>query len=98
MIGFMVVSAFLSMWISNTATTAMMLPIANAVLLQLKDTELKAEMQEDQAEQEPNQDLELKGEKNIKETMDKKSENTDAQLQDEARKQQDMEFDLCLAL
>lgn len=41
--GFMIVSAFLSMWISNTATTAMMLPIANAVLEQLKDTELQAE-------------------------------------------------------
>lgn len=25
-------SAFLSMWLSNTATTAMMLPIANAIL------------------------------------------------------------------
>jgi di/tricarboxylate transporter len=26
------------MWISNTATTAMMIPIANAILVQLKDT------------------------------------------------------------
>ncbi|XP_063049385.1 solute carrier family 13 member 3 [Engraulis encrasicolus] len=31
-LGMMIVTAFLSMWLSNTATTAMMLPIANAIL------------------------------------------------------------------
>lgn len=86
MIGFMIVSAFLSMWISNTATTAMMLPIANAVLQQLKDTEIRSEIQEDQGEQKPDQDLELKGVNDIKGTMDKKLENTDDQSQDVACK------------
>lgn len=96
MIGFMVVSSFLSMWISNTATTAMMLPIANAVLQQLKDTEMQAEIQEDQGEQEANHDLELKGENDKKGTTDKNLENTDTQPQHEACKQQALENDLWL--
>ena len=36
-LGFMVATAFLSMWISNTATSVMMLPIGMAVISQLKD-------------------------------------------------------------
>ncbi len=36
-LGFMVATAFLSMWISNTATTVMMLPIGLAIISQLKD-------------------------------------------------------------
>jgi len=36
-LGFMVATAFLSMWISNTATAVMMLPIGMAIISQLKD-------------------------------------------------------------
>ena len=36
-LGFMVATAFLSMWISNTATSVMMLPIAIAIIKQLED-------------------------------------------------------------
>ena len=36
-LGFMVATAFLSMWISNTATSVMMLPIGMAIIAQLKD-------------------------------------------------------------
>lgn len=39
-LGFMMASAFLSMWISNTATTMMMLPVAMAVVTQIS-TEAK---------------------------------------------------------
>ncbi|XP_041664797.1 solute carrier family 13 member 2-like [Cheilinus undulatus] len=43
LIGIMSTTAFLSMWISNSASTAMMLPITSAVLRQLSDTEANAE-------------------------------------------------------
>ncbi|MCB9080288.1 MAG: DASS family sodium-coupled anion symporter [Lewinellaceae bacterium] len=36
-LGFMLATAFLSMWISNTATAVMMLPIGTAIIAQLRD-------------------------------------------------------------
>ena len=36
-LGFMIATAFLSMWISNTATSVMMLPIGLAIIKQLRD-------------------------------------------------------------
>lgn len=43
LMGVMIVTAFLSMWISNSAATAMMLPITNAILEQLKGIEMQIE-------------------------------------------------------
>ncbi|XP_074867434.1 Na(+)/dicarboxylate cotransporter 3 isoform X4 [Carettochelys insculpta] len=53
-LGMMLTTSFLSMWLSNTASTAMMLPIANAILKSLfgeKETskELNKENEENQA-------------------------------------------------
>ena len=39
-LGFMIATAFMSMWISNTATSVMMLPIGIALVKQLKDNPL----------------------------------------------------------
>lgn len=36
-LGFMLATAFLSMWISNTATAVMILPVGMAIVIQLKD-------------------------------------------------------------
>lgn len=39
MFGFMFVTFFLSMWISNTATTAMLIPIVEAIVKELYESD-----------------------------------------------------------
>ncbi|XP_052798801.1 Na(+)/citrate cotransporter-like isoform X2 [Mya arenaria] len=50
MLGIMLPTWFLSMWMSNTATTAMMIPILNAILAQIK--EVKCQVVADETEEE----------------------------------------------
>lgn len=80
MMGFMIVSSFLSMWISNSATTAMMLPIASAVLQQLKATEAQADEREFQAAAQDNQAFELEISQSKQEMSEEKHPDTKAQL------------------
>lgn len=77
----MIVSAFLSMWISNSATTAMMLPIAKAVLEQLEATDAKADEQELQAAGENVNGLELQTIETKHEATDEKQPETQTQME-----------------
>ncbi len=58
MLGVMLTTMFLSMWISNTATTAMMTPIVNAVLTELDRDEISKAAEEDGGRDEVETDYE----------------------------------------
>lgn len=79
LMGVMSVTAFLSMWISNSAATAMMLPITNAILEQLKDIEMQIE---EECQNTPVDDLSFKPE--APQIQQESSEKEAAQLEDRA--------------
>ena len=56
MLGFMLTTAFISMWITNTATTAMMTPIMEAVLKELDKEYIADAIEEDEQEMNGNVD------------------------------------------
>lgn len=63
-LGFMIPTWFLSMWISNTATTAMMIAIVQAVISQLKQDDMNSlEMQETSSDGATNEGYETDDEK-----------------------------------
>ncbi|XP_060071030.1 solute carrier family 13 member 2-like [Ylistrum balloti] len=92
MLGMMLPTWFLSMWISNTATTAMMIPIANAVMVQLKDArELKEKTEHPELDGFDNKALELESitvtekreENNLKEMDNSNAKSPNANSDDE---------------
>ncbi|XP_068749614.1 Na(+)/citrate cotransporter-like isoform X2 [Montipora capricornis] len=59
MLGVMLTTAFLSMWISNTATTAMMVPIVEAVLVEIRSESKVNRATEDTNEKSPSVELDV---------------------------------------
>lgn len=60
-LGFMCCTVFLSMWLSNTSTTAMVMPIAEAVLQQLICTGLADSHVDSETAEVPEEDSGMSG-------------------------------------
>ena len=60
MLGFMFTTMFISMWISNTATTAMMIPIVNAVVKAINSKEEDGE-DGNETQRQQHEDIEITG-------------------------------------
>lgn len=60
-LGFMCCTVFLSMWLSNTSTTAMVMPIAEAVLQQLICTGLADNHVDSETAEVPEEDSGMSG-------------------------------------
>ncbi|XP_062610508.1 solute carrier family 13 member 2-like isoform X2 [Saccostrea cucullata] len=105
MFGMMLPTWFLSMWISNTATTAMMIPIANAVLVQMKETRESEKKDDIKVVDHGDVDIELdvtvKNEiKNMTNgNLDKDHEKHSTEKQSNIKKTEDAEYSrMCKAL
>ena len=57
MLGVMLTTSFLSMWISNTATTAMMVLIVEAVLGEIKNENIKIRPENNSIDNEQENDV-----------------------------------------
>ncbi|XP_074536333.1 solute carrier family 13 member 2-like [Halichoeres trimaculatus] len=87
LMGIMSTTAFLSMWISNSASTAMMLPIVSAVLQQLYDTEAKSAERDCNADAESDsQDDQAVEMEDVKETVEKEIEAEDGSISIDERR------------
>ncbi|KAK7471714.1 hypothetical protein BaRGS_00035646 [Batillaria attramentaria] len=94
MLGLMLATWFLSMWISNTATTTMMIPITEAILQQLKTTTMGVREEEKKSVEQNGTKYELEMTVKVSETDDPadKNESDPADKQNSTTKERQPEF------